>query len=99
MAQIPLSSKLAAYLVTLGTFTTSVGTYLLAGGEMPFNWGDYSHDIGLTMNLIGLFSTYLTVALRRDSLPFVTSGVGTEPAASTTTTLEVKKTINTEDGH
>ncbi len=74
--KIPLSSQVAGWLVTISTFTAGVGTFLLTANEAP--WGLDAHNIGLTLSWIGVISNLAVVALRRDAVPGITSGVGTE---------------------
>lgn len=74
--QIPLSSKFAGWLVTAGTFAAAVGTFLISADEAPFGWD--GRDVGLLLNWFGIIANFAVVAIRRNAIPGVTTGVGTE---------------------
>ena len=75
---IPLSSKVAAWLITAGQIASGLGALLLATSpeSMPFGFNPY--DFGLALVLASNVATVIVVALRKNVVPLVTSGVGTE---------------------
>ena len=76
MTQIPLSSRVAGWLVTFSTFTAAVGAFILSADSVPFGLDAY--DVGLSLVWAGNIANFAVVALRRNVVPGVTSGVGTE---------------------
>ena len=76
MKQIPLSSRVASYLVTFSTFVAALGAYLLTADQVPFGWDAF--DVGLSLVWAGNVANFAVVALRRNAIPGVTTGVGTE---------------------
>ena len=76
MTQIPLSSRVAAWLITAQQILGGVGTLILTTDQMP--WGIDAYDVGLALMIAAQVATIITVALRKNVVPGVTSGVGTE---------------------
>ena len=76
--KIPLSSAVASWLVTAGQIASGVGALLLATdpASMPFNLDPY--NIGLTLVFASNLITVVVVALRKNLVPGVISGSGTE---------------------
>ena len=73
---MPMTSKVAAYLVALSSFCSAVGAFILSADAVPFGLDAY--DAGLSLVWVGTFSNFGVVAIRRDLIPGVTTGVGTE---------------------
>lgn len=71
-----MSSGLASVLVTISTFTIATGTFLMTADRAPFGWD--ATDAGLTLNWIGIIANFAVISIRRDLIPGVTTGVGTE---------------------
>ena len=91
MQQIPMSSKLAGWLVTFATFAASVGAFILSADEVPFGWDAY--NVGLSLVWAGAIANFAVVAIRRNAVPGITTGIGTEPAVTTeTSSVSVTKT-------
>ena len=92
-AEIPMTSKLAAYLVTISSFTSAVGAFILSADAIPFGLSAY--DWGLSLVWVGTIANFAVVAIRRDLIPGISTGVGTEPASghSVTTTVEQTETV------
>lgn len=91
IANIPLSSTVAAWLVVVGQICSGVGAMILTADAVPFDLD--ARDVGLSLVWVANIASIVVVALRKDVVPLITSGVGTEPPAgvTTTTTVEVKK--------
>lgn len=76
MTEIPFSSRLAAWLVTFSTFVAAVGAFILSADEVPFGLDAY--DVGLALVWAGNIANFAVVALRRNAVPGITSGVELE---------------------
>lgn len=74
--KIPLSSQVAAWLVTLGQVCSGIGALILTADDVPF--GLDPRDIGLSLVWVSNIATIVVVALRKNVVPGITSGVGTE---------------------
>lgn len=74
---IPLSSKFAAWLVTLSQFAGLAGTYFLTSDNLPFGWNAY--NVGLALIVAGQLATFAVTALRKNLVPLISSGTGLEP--------------------
>lgn len=75
---IPLSSAVASWLIAAGQIASGLGALLLATDptSMPFDVDPY--DLGLSLVFASNVATVIVVALRKNVVPLVTSGQGTE---------------------
>lgn len=90
---IPMSSKLAATLVAFSSFASAVGAFVLSADAVPFGLNAY--DVGLSLVWAGTIANFAVVAIRRDLIPGVTTGVGTEiPGTTETTTISTETKVN-----
>ena len=87
---IPMSSKLAATLVAFSSFASAVGAFILSADQVPFGFNAF--DTGLSLVWAGTIANFAVVAIRRDLIPGITTGVGTEPQGVTTTTTVSEET-------
>ena len=76
MAQVPLTSVTAAWLVTIGQICSGVGALILTADEVPF--GLDARDVGLSLVWASNIASIIVVALRKNVIPGIQSGVGTE---------------------
>ena len=95
MSEIPMSSRLAGHLVTFSTFAAAVGAFILSADEVPFGLDAY--DVGLSLVWAGTIANFAVVAIRRNAVPGITTGIGTEPIGETQTS-SVTVTKSTDPG-
>ena len=97
MSEIPMSSRLAGHLVTFSTFAAAVGAFILSADEVPFGLDAY--DVGLSLVWAGTIANFAVVAIRRNAVPGITTGIGTEPIGETqTSSVTVTKTTDPGSG-
>ena len=70
------TTELNKVIVTLGQIASAVGAYIVGQDQAPFNWDAF--DVGLSLIWIGAIAGFISVALRANWIPGVTSGVGAE---------------------
>ena len=76
--QIPLSSRVASWLVVAGQIASGIGALLLATDPSAMPFGLDAYDYGLTLVFLSNIATVIVVALRKNVVPGLTSGQGTE---------------------
>jgi len=86
-----MTSKLAASLVTLSSFASAVGAFILSADAVPFGFNAF--DVGLSLVWAGTIANFAVVAIRRDLIPGWTTGIGTEPPTGTVTTTTVSEEV------
>lgn len=71
-----MTSKIAAWLVTLAQAASAIGAFLLSADEAPF--GINAYDAGISLVWFGTIATFVVVAIRRNLIPGTTTGSGNE---------------------
>lgn len=79
-----MTGTLARFLATIAQIASGAGAFILSADAVPF--GLDARDVGLACVWAGTFATIAVIAIRGNWLPGITTGIGTEPQGTTTTT-------------
>jgi len=71
-----MTGKVAAGLVFIAQVCTGIGALILTADEVPF--GLDAHDVGLSLVWASNIATVIVVAIRRNLVPGVETGIGDE---------------------